>query len=104
MYARGSGVERNHAWAVFWFVNAAQGGNELALENINISRKNLQVKEIAASRVNIRAGNSTAYERVGQLVRGSNVYVLGSTEGWSQVHFDSEQGPMLGWVSNTLIE
>lgn len=104
MHARGHGVERNHAWAVFWFVMAAQGGNGLAQENINASLPNLEEKQIVGSRVNIRAGASTDFERIASLTEGTIVYVLGSMDGWSQVYFQRDNAPTLGWVSNTLIE
>lgn len=104
LYARGRGVDRNYAWAVFWFANAARGGNELALGNIRESREHLEQKTVAASRINIRAGNGTNHQRITQLEQGAKVYVLGSVDGWSHIYFEGEQGPMLGWVSNTLIE
>ncbi|WP_083006951.1 SH3 domain-containing protein [Halomonas sp. GT] len=104
MHARGHGVERNHAWAVFWFVMAAQGGNDLAKENINASLSNLEEKQIAGTRVNIRAGASTDFERIASLTKGTTVYVLGSMDGWSQIYFQQDNAPALGWISNTLIE
>ncbi|UYV18508.1 SH3 domain-containing protein [Halomonas qaidamensis] len=104
MHARGQGVERNHAWAVFWFVMAAQGGNDVARENIEASLPNLEEKKIVGSSVNIRSGASTNFDRIASLTRGTSVYVLGSMDGWSQVYFQDNGLPTLGWVSNTLIE
>ncbi|MGM0915623.1 MAG: SH3 domain-containing protein [Pseudomonadota bacterium] len=104
MYARGRGVERNHAWAVFWFAMASRSGNDVSKGNIASSLPHLEKRQIAGSRVNIRSGAGTQNSRVTQLKLGKEVYVLGGGEGWSQVYFDEDGEPVLGWVATKLIE
>lgn len=104
LYARGRGVEANHAWAVFWFATAARNGNDVAQSNIQPSLPRLQDKKIAGARVNIRSGAGTNNARIAQLTRGAQVYVLGEGEGWSQIYFEEEGEPVLGWVATRLIQ
>lgn len=101
LYARGRGVERNNAWAVFWFAQAHANGNNLAVDNLEKSLEHLRKRAIDASRVNIRAGKSTDYDVITQLKRGDEVFVLGESDGWSQVYIKSQQ--RLGWVSSSLL-
>ncbi|QEM82459.1 SH3 domain-containing protein [Halomonas binhaiensis] len=104
MYAKGNGVERNSAWAVFWFTMAANGGNEVAVDNIPEVLDRLAIKQVAGSRVNIRRGAGTDYDVVAVLRRDDNVHVLGEMEGWSQVYFELNDFPELGWVSSSLLK
>ncbi|UBU47628.1 SH3 domain-containing protein [Cobetia amphilecti] len=103
LYARGRGVEANQAWAVFWFATASRNGNDMAKTNIQPSLSRLQNKKIAGARVNIRSAPGTDNTRLAQLARGADVYVLGESEGWSQIYFEEEGEPALGWVATRLI-
>ena len=103
-YARGRGVERNHAWAVFWFTTATRGGNDVARENIQSSLAHLQQGQIVANRVNIRSGAGTQHTPLTQLEQGETVYVLGAMDDWSQVYFENNGEPQLGWIASSLLQ
>ena len=104
LYTRGQGVERNDAWAVFWFTVAANRGNTAAAKNIPAALKRLKEKQISGRSVNVRSGAGTKYNPVTQLAHDNSVYVLGEMNGWSQVYFEKDDKPALGWILSSLLK
>ena len=104
LYSRGQGVARNDAWAVFWFTVASNRGNTAAAKNIPAALKRLQEKQVSGRSVNVRSGAGTKYRPVTQLSGGNPVYVLGEMDGWSQVYFEKDNKPALGWMSSALLK
>ena len=101
LYSNGLGVEKNTAWAVYWYALAAQKGNQLAIGNLsNIA--NLRVARIiTGASANLREKPDTAAASLGTLSKGTKVYPIDDVNGWRQVYVP--QGHKLGYVSSSLL-
>ena len=51
---------------------------------------------VTGGTINVRTGPGTSYDRITQVYSGKQVEVLGESNGWYQVSFDSTVGWMLG--------
>ena len=51
---------------------------------------------VTGGTINVRTGPGTNYDKITQVVSGKQVTVVGETNGWYQVKFDSTTGWLLG--------
>ena len=61
-------------------------------------------KAITTTRLNIRTGPNTTYERIGSLPNGLEVLVLTRQEEWVQVHAEVNGESIIGWVNSQYLE
>ena len=74
---------------------------QAALEEAADAEDNAAVTEtvvmtVTGGTINVRTGPGTSYDRITQVYSGKQVEVLGESNGWYQVSFDSTVGWMLG--------
>lgn len=101
MYMRGEGVDKNHAWAVYWLALAAQQGDDLAPGNIQENLKHLTAFRVARPTINVRAKPTTDAEVLLTIPNGTMVYSLANQNGWREVYIP--QGHTVGFVFAPLL-
>lgn len=101
MHADSRGVEQNCAWAVYWYALAAQQGDSMATDNIELDLPKLTALRVSRPSINLRAKPGTDAEVIVSQSQGTTVDRLCEDNGWYEVYVRQER--KIGYVAPSLV-